>query len=200
MPTCHFGRISDGKRRAIMVNEGVVTVDEKAAAEIGLDRDLFLRVMLRELAGTLQDVVGMEEASGYISVVGAAIGEELNRRYKAAFRLKSLTRPQVSSVLVDLKHRIQGDFFVIEENEDKIVFGNRQCPFGDKVRDRPSMCMLTSNVFGYIAAANLGYAKVELQETIAAGHEGCRVVIYLRDTEESAMAEGREYVRPFEAT
>ncbi|HLJ64381.1 MAG TPA: methanogen output domain 1-containing protein [Stellaceae bacterium] len=183
-----------------MVNEGVVTVDEKAAAEIGLDRDLFLRVMLRELAGTLQDVVGMEEASGYISVVGAAIGEELNRRYKAAFRLKSLTRPQVSSVLVDLKHRIQGDFFVIEENEDKIVFGNRQCPFGDKVRDRPSMCMLTSNVFGYIAAANLGYAKVELQETIAAGHEGCRVVIYLRDTEESAMAEGREYVRPFEAT
>ncbi len=30
--------------------------------------------------------------------------------------------------------------------------GNRLCPFGELVRDRPSLCMMTSNVFGYIAA------------------------------------------------
>jgi predicted ArsR family transcriptional regulator len=96
---------------------------------------------------------------------------------------------------VDLKRRIQGDFFIIEEDEDRIVLGNRACPFGDKVLNRTSMCMMTSNVFGAITAENLGYAKVELQETIARGDAGCRVVVYLRPTSEAESAEGREYFR-----
>ena len=91
-----------------------------------------------------------------------------------------LNREQVTAVLVDLKRRIDGDFFVIEESEDRIVLGNRRCPFGDAVRDRPSLCMMTSNVFGFIAAQNLGYAAVDLQQTIAAGHPTCRVVVSLK--------------------
>ena len=57
------------------------------------------------------------------------------------------------------------------------------------------MCMMTSNVFGSIAAENLGYAKVELQETIARGDSGCRVVVYLELTEEAEDAFGREYFK-----
>ena len=101
----------------------------------------------------------------------------------------------MTDVLVDLKRRIQGDFYVIEESDEKIVFGNRACPFADKVLDRPALCMMTSNVFGSIAAENLGYAKVELQQTIATGDPGCRVVLYLKPTPESEAAEGREYVK-----
>jgi hypothetical protein len=56
--------------------------------------------------------------------------------------------------------------------------------------------MMTSNVFGAIAANNLGYAKVELQETIAQGHPGCRVVVYLKTSEGSEGAVGREYFKP----
>ena len=52
------------------------------------------------------------------------------------------------------------------------MLGNRQCPFAEKVIGRPSMCMMTSNVFGHIAADNLGYSKVELRETIADGRAG----------------------------
>jgi predicted ArsR family transcriptional regulator len=113
--------------------------------------------------------------------------------YRAALKVDKLNREQVAEALVDLKRRIQGDFFVIEESDDKIILGNRVCPFEDKVVGRPSMCMMTSNVFGSIAARNLGYAKVELQETIAEGHPGCRVVVYLKPTTESSEAEGREY-------
>jgi len=58
------------------------------------------------------------------------------------------------------------------------------------------MCMMTSNVFGQIAARNLGYAKIELQETIARGDAGCRVVVHLRETPEAARAEWREYFSP----
>lgn len=39
---------------------------------ISLDRDLFLRTLVREMAGVLEDVVGYSEASGYISLMGQA--------------------------------------------------------------------------------------------------------------------------------
>ncbi|WP_427159178.1 methanogen output domain 1-containing protein [Aliinostoc sp. HNIBRCY26] len=165
------------------------------AANISLERDVFLRTLIRELSGTLQDVVGLEEASGFISVVGQRMGEQINQEYKSALEVSQLTREQIADVLVDLKRRIQGDFYIIEQNDEKIVFGNRVCPFAEKVLNRPAMCMMTSNVFGTIAADNVGYAKVELHKTIASGDDGCRVTVYLKPTEESEDAEGREYFK-----
>lgn len=168
-----------------------------ADLDVPLERDAFLRNLLRELSGSLQDVVGLEEASGFVSVVGQRIGRQIGESYKRALRVDELTREQVSEVLVDLKRRIEGDFYVIEQTDEKIVLGNRACPFGDKVLDRPALCMMTSNVFGSIAAENLGYAKVELEETIAQGHDGCRVTVHLKPTDEAEAAEGREYFRSF---
>ena len=162
---------------------------------IPLERDVFMRTLLRELSGALQEVVGLEEASGFVSIVGQRMGEAIDDDYRAALKAENLTREQVAAVLVDLKRRIQGDFYVIEEDERKIVFGNRACPFGDRVADRPALCMMTSNVFGAIAARNLGWAKVELQETIAQGAAGCRVVVHLEPTAEAEQAAGREYFR-----
>lgn len=159
-----------------------------------LERDVFLRRLLRELAGSLQDVVGLKDASGYISVVGAAMGEHLDDAYRNALAVEKLDRKQVSEVLVDLKRRIKGEFYIVEETEDKITLGNRACPFGEMVLDRPSLCMMTSNVFGHITAQNLGYAAVELKETIAEGHSGCTVVVHLRPTDETTRA-AREYFK-----
>ncbi|MGB3401259.1 MAG: methanogen output domain 1-containing protein [Microcoleaceae cyanobacterium] len=164
-----------------------------ANLDIPLERDLFMRTLIRELSGTLQEIVGLEEAAGFISVVGQSMGDQINTAYKSALKVSKLSRNQVINVLVDLKDRIQGDFYVIEETDEKIVFGNKVCPFAEKVIGRPSMCMMTSNVFGSITANNLGYAKVELQETIAEGATGCRVVVYLELTEDAEDAEGREY-------
>jgi len=175
------------------------TIEPERASISGLDipleRDLFLRNLLRHLAGTLQEVVGLDEAAGFVSVVGQKVGDELNDSYTSALAVQHLTRTQVADVLVDLKRRIQGDFFVIEEDEDRIVLGNRACPFGGKVVGRPALCMMTSNVFGSIAAQNLGYAKVVLEETIARGDAGCRVVVHLKPTRSAEQADGREYFK-----
>lgn len=162
---------------------------------LSLNRDGFTRSLIRELSGALQDIVGLTEASGFISLVGQSLGDWINAEYRTALQVSCLNREQVSKVLVDLKRRIQGDFYIIEETEEKIVLGNRACPFAEKVIGRPSMCMMTSNVFGSITAANLGYAKVELQQTIAEGAQGCRVVVYLKPTQEAEAAQGREYFR-----
>lgn len=163
--------------------------------DIPLERDVFLRSLIRELSGVLEDVVGLSEASGFISIVGQNIGNQMDLDYKKALGVSTLTRPQVADVLVDLKDRIKGDFYIIEQSDERIVLGNRACPFGEKVAGRSSMCMMTSNVFGLIASQSLGYAKVTLEETIAQGDPGCRVVIHLRPDEEAASARGQEYFR-----
>jgi predicted ArsR family transcriptional regulator len=163
---------------------------------VPLERDVFLRTLVRELSGTLQDVVGLEEASGFVSVVGRRVGEAIDQQYKQALSLERLNREQVAQVLVDLKRRIQGKFYIVEESDEKIVLGNAACPFAEKVIGRPAMCMMTSNVFGTIAATNLGYAKVSLEKTIAEGGSECRVVVYLKPTDEAQEAEGRQYFRP----
>jgi predicted ArsR family transcriptional regulator len=162
---------------------------------VALERDVFLRTLLRHLAGTLQEVVGLEEASGFVSVVGQKIGDEINAAYTSALAVEQLSREQVADVLVDLKRRIEGDFFIIEEDDERIVLGNRACPFAEKVVGRPALCMMTSNVFGSIAAENLGYAKVVLEQAIARGDSGCRVVVYLKPSAAAQQATGREYFK-----
>ena len=67
--------------------------------------------------------------------------------------------------------------------------------FAEQVIGRGALCMMTSNVFGTIAAQNLGYGKVALEETFAKGDGRCRVVLYLKRTAASDAADGREYLR-----
>jgi predicted ArsR family transcriptional regulator len=157
------------------------------------NRDEFLRSLVRELSGTLQDVVGLTEASGFVSLVGQRIGEQIDQSYRSRFGAERLTPAQVAAVLVDLKAQIQGNFSVEQLDDDQIVLSNSACPFGDKVHDRPALCMMTSNVFGVITAENLGYAKVVLHETIAEGDGHCRVVVHLRQSPAADATHGREY-------
>jgi predicted ArsR family transcriptional regulator len=161
--------------------------------DIDLERDMFLRTLLRELSGALQDVVGLEEASGYISVVGAAVGKALDEKYRAALAVERLSAEQVAQVLVDLKQRIKGDFYIVEQREDRIVFASNSCPFGEFVAGRPALCMMTSNVFGHVTGENLGYARVQIDKAIARGDPGCHVTVYLTPNEDGG--EAREYFR-----
>lgn len=160
---------------------------------IQFDRDLFLRNLLRELTGTLEDVIGLEEAAGFISIVGQHVGEWMNSEYLEALNETPNNPEAVANILVDLKQRIDGDFYVISIDEEKIVLGNRACPFGDKVKDRTSLCMMTSNVFGTVTAENLGYAKVCLDETIARGGPECKVTVYFKSNPTAEKANGNEY-------
>ena len=161
-------------------------------ASIGLDKDRFLRQLLGYLAESLQEVTGMDQAEGFISLVGQKIGDELNAHYLQSLKLTKLDRHQIAAVLVDLKRRIDGDFYLIHADERQLVLGNRRCPFGDKVIGRPALGMMTSNVFGVIAAENAGYGRVDIQKAIANGDGHCHVVVSLDGND---MEAGREYFR-----
>lgn len=163
--------------------------------DIKLERDGFMRELLRQLSGTLQDVVGMEEAAGFISIVGQSIGDSLNQEYCRALGVSSLDRHQVAAVMADFKQRIKGDFRVVSQDADKIVLESKSCPFAEKVVGRPSLCMMTSNIFGTIAAENLGFAKVHLARTIAKGDSGCRVEVFLNNDRKTDAVSGIEYYK-----
>jgi len=168
--------------------------DQLAQAELPVSRDPFFRSILRDLAGTLEEVVGPQDAKGFVAVVGAKIGDEFNDLYRTALARRELTAPQVAAACCDLKRRIGGDFYVVSQSDSEILFGNRRCPFGEKVLGRPSLCMMTSNVFGRIAAENLGYADVAVERAIADGDAGCTVRVTL-DPDADRAGLGREYYR-----
>lgn len=146
-------------------------------ASISRNRDIFLRELLRELAGVLETSVGIEEAEGFVSLVGGRIGHAMNEDYRQIAGTSRLDVEQVAGALVDLKRRIDGGFRVESIDQTKISLVNDACPFGEYVDNRPSLCMMTSNVFGRIASDNLGYARVVLDETIATGSSRCRVEV-----------------------
>lgn len=161
-----------------------------ASADVPLERDLFLRTLVRELAGVLEETVGLDDAQGFVSVVGQRIGDWIDASYREALGVDRLDRSQVTAVLADLKARIDGTFELVDEDASTLTYHNGRCPFEDRVLDRTSMCMMTSNVFGSITAENLGYARVELLETIAAGDGRCVVKVHL---DRDAGGDGREY-------
>ncbi|MEL6984486.1 MAG: methanogen output domain 1-containing protein [Actinomycetota bacterium] len=152
------------------------------------NRDQFTRELLRELTDVLEDAFGIEEAEGFVGLVGGRMGARMSREYREASSVEVLDRRQVAAALVDLKRRIDGGFAIESIDDDRIVLTNTACPFGEYVVGRQSLCMMTSNVFGRVAADNLGYARVELSDTIASGSDGCRVIVHF-----SENGGGREY-------
>lgn len=162
--------------------------------DIDLDRDSFMRTLIGDLAGRLETVVGMEEASGLISLVGMSVGKQINQLYVNALGRRRLDAGEAAEMLADLKRRIHGSFQVTKQDDKIIELENSVCPFEDAVDGHPSLCMMTSNVFGVIMSEHLGYARVEITEAIARGDGRCLVRIHL-DPDSEGEASGREYFR-----
>ena len=139
-----------------------------------LERDVFLRTLIRELSGTLQEVVGLEEASGFISLVGQRMGDQINESYKSAMGVSQLFARAKSQDPRRFKAADPGGLLHRRAGRREDHPGQSRVPVrreGDRSPD--DVHVMTSNVFGVIAAENLGYAKVVLEETIARGDAGC---------------------------
>ena len=166
---------------------------DTASPAPGLDKDNFMRSVIRELAGILEETVGEQEASAYVNHVGLLIGRALNRDYRAACDTERLDPVQVASALVHLKKRIDGGFSIEAVDDESITLVNSACPFGEKVIGRPSLCRMTATVFGHIAAENLGYARVSIDEAIARGDARCRVVVSFKKSQDEPQTNETDF-------
>ncbi|WP_367128493.1 methanogen output domain 1-containing protein [Saccharothrix sp. HUAS TT1] len=153
----------------------------EAGPDGGFGRESFLRALVVQLANAVEVQQGPEAAQRAIAQVAVDIGGQVELEYRQATGTTgtSLTAGQIADCVVRLKAAIGGSFRVVEVTDERIVLVNSHCPFGPDVRQSPSLCRMTTAVFGGIAARNNERAAVTLEERIALGDPGCRVVVHL---------------------
>ncbi len=155
---------------------------EERQADGTFGRDAFLRALVVQFARNVESMQGPAIAEPVVAQVGTDVGGRMEEAFRAAHDIDGdLDLEQISSLLVELKGAIGGDFFIIDANNDRIVLGNSHCPFGDAVKMAPALCRMTSSVFGGIARRNRGAAAVDLEQRIAVGDRQCRVTVWLTE-------------------
>ncbi len=166
------------------------------AGPMGFGREAFLRSLVVQLAQSVERIEGPLAAEAAVAQVGVDVGSQMEAEYRSSRDGddEELTSSQLADAYVRLKTAIDGDFYVLEASEDKIILANRRCPFGDAVRQAPALCRITSSVFGGMAARAAGEATVVLEERIAVGDPQCRVVVYLGPRPD--IAHGHQYQAP----
>lgn len=176
---------------------GALPTPEEAAPDGTFAREPFLRALVVQLAHAVERQSGPGAAEAAVAQVGADVGGRMEDEYRRARDIVGDLEPaQIADLYVRLKAAIGGDFYVIEADAEKIVLGNRRCPFGDVVTRAPGLCRMTSSVFGGIAARNSGGAAVVLEERIAVGDPECRVVVWLGADKRGRWETAHDYASP----
>jgi len=177
LPVRRAGQVSHA---APVQRTGLLPADEEADADGMFGKQAFLGALVVQLARAVNEQQGPIAAEQAVAQVGMEVGSRMEAAFRSAHGIVgTLTPEQIAELYVRLKAAIDGDFYVIEADERRIVLGNRACPFGDAVKRAPGLCQMTSSVFGGIAARNAGGADVLLEERIALGDPECRVVVWL---------------------
>ena len=170
----------------------------EATEGVGFGKEPFLRALVVQLARSVEFLHGPDAADAAVAQVGADVGGQMEAEFRQARQIVGAMSPeQIADCYVRLKHAIDGGFYVVEVSDDRIVLGNTRCPFGDVVKLAPSLCRMTSSVFGGIAARNVGApVDVLLEERIAVGDAGCRVVVAFAPEAGLDNAVGHRYEPP----
>lgn len=168
---------------------GALPTAEEAGDDGMFGRESFLRALVVELAAAVEAREGPDAIEATVTAVGSAVGSRMEDEYRRARETVGRLAPeQIADLYIRLKAAIDGDFYVIELSDERIVLGNRACPFGDVVKRAPGLCRMTSSVFGGIAARNSGEASVVLEERIAVGDPECRIVVTLGERADGPAA------------
>lgn len=161
------------------------------------DRESFMIDVLTHLSDLMRTSVGNEQTADLISSVAFRMAQGVKDEL-GDLPVSRQSARQTADVLVRLKAQIGGEFEVAHQDENGVEFRGCKCPFGDKVKGRVGLCQMTSGVFGRVAADAMGYARVTVVESIARGHDSCKVVVDLRrggDVDEPADPSTTEYFR-----
>jgi predicted ArsR family transcriptional regulator len=163
----------------------VPKADEPSSA--GEKREEFFHTMIGTLCDTIEDVVGVTDAEAFIGIVGRRLGGCAN----CMFGAQDGDAPEdVTKYLADAYNSIGGDFVVEDIDGAKITLSNSRCPFGVNAIGRPSICKMTTNFFGRIAADTSGYARVDVKEALLRGDSRCLITVEL---ERDGDSNGQEF-------
>jgi predicted ArsR family transcriptional regulator len=159
---------------------------------VDVDQTRFYRQCLLELNDVLDKVLGNDESTAFVGLVASRLADFFISAYREAHGRRHYSPMQLAQLLIDLKARIGGDFYLSDITGRKIVLRNRQCPFGNGVLGKNSLCSMTAGVFGKVVAESNQYAAVSIDEAIAKGDAQCKVTILLQ-VEDNSDGHYREF-------
>jgi uncharacterized protein len=154
-------------------------------------RDFFSRI-IGAVASDLDKLLGYEDAAAVVTLAGSRIASDLSAAYAGRIAAAPSKVEGIAAALIDLKSKVGGNFSVETIADDRVVLVNSVCPFAQNVAGKPSLCMMTTNVFGRIAADTSGFARVEISEALSLGDHRCRVVI---DLDRKGIGSGYRFER-----
>jgi RNA polymerase sigma factor (sigma-70 family) len=126
--------------------------------------------------------------------VGISLGQRASRRYQETHRSSKPFSPQDYIHCIEgLKEQWGWDCSPTEATTDAVTFTVPVCPFGDYATNAPNVCLIESGILGGIAAEHFGESKVAIHRGAGDPPRGCRLVVYLRKSEQSVAAEGETY-------
>ncbi len=153
----------------------------------------FLQTFILELMHASEQL-GQEHSRQLIENIARTAGCFFEEVYRQQIDNKedALDIESYIELILGLKNHIGGKFSLTSSTPDCIAVSNSCCPFGEKVGNFPELCGMTSSVFGGIAARNFGYAKVEIDKSIAR-HDGCCEVYVHLNPDKAGDRPGIEY-------
>ena len=154
----------------------------------------FLQTFILELMHAAEQKGG-DYCESLIEHIAKSAGLYFEQTYRDDYRLAGdLDKERYIDLILTLKNHIGGNFSLASVDANTVTVVNSRCPFGERVTNFPELCRMTSSVFGGIAARNLGYAKVEIRQSIAKQNGRCEVCIHT-DRDYAAGKPGLEYRR-----
>lgn len=129
----------------------------------------------------------------HIEQLGLGASSCFEEAYRKANALEGpLDHETYADLIVEIKNRIGGNFSRATSEPGVVRVASTRCPFGDGVKNTPSLCQMTASVFGGIAARNFGFAKVVLHQRIACNDPTCEVSV-VTDPAIADRYQGDEY-------
>ncbi|HLI25307.1 MAG TPA: ATP-binding protein [Acidimicrobiales bacterium] len=142
------------------------------------DGRAFVGTVAATLAG--RDRTGMTVEQACAAAGTAAAATAIGRWAETHGGDNPRTPADIGDAVTQFLNDAGGDFFAVESGPERVVLGNRRCPFGKAVESLAPICNCTSALAGSLGATAAGRRTfVVLDETIAAGDHRCRAVIDL---------------------
>lgn len=98
---------------------------EFTSLQVDVDQRRFYQQCLLDLNEILENVIGAEESSAFVGLVASRLADFFITAYREANGRRHYSPVQLANLLVDLKRRIGGDFYIKEITGRKIVLRNR---------------------------------------------------------------------------
>jgi serine/threonine-protein kinase RsbW len=147
---------------------------DPGSATLGHDRD----AVLTGLVALAARHAGGDRTPGEVmALAGAIAARDAAALYRERHGVSGpLTAAQVAEAFLDYERALGGDFFPVEVDDDRVVVGNRTCPFGHAVDGTPEVCRFTSALLGGLGGEVAGDTTVTIEEQLAMGDHQCRLV------------------------